>query len=92
MEAQPAAIDARISVWFWIALLLQLATGPFYLAAGLVVPTVPLLILWAIWVVLTVMLVRWRRRGPLLLLVPVAAVAIWFGYASLGEIIFGWTA
>jgi hypothetical protein len=76
-----------------VAVALHLAAGVFYLAAGLVAPLWAVLALWVAWAVLLAALVRlWRRRPPLALLVPLAAVALIFGTITTGEQLLGWTA
>ena len=76
-----------------LAVLLQLGVGVFYLAAGLVAPAWAVLALWALWVVLLLVLVRaWRRRPPLALVVPLLALALFFGALTAGEQLLGWTA
>ena len=76
-----------------LAILLHLGIGVFYAAAGLVAPLWAVLLLWAAWLVLLVVLVRlWKRRPPLALLVPAAAVGLIFGVVSAGGQVLGWTA
>jgi hypothetical protein len=81
----------RITWWFWLALLLQLGAGFFYMVSGLLVPQWPLMLLWLVWIALTVLLVTWRGRGTRTLWVPVLATGFWFAYIYLGEVLFGWT-
>ena len=79
-------------IWFVLAAILQAAVGFMYLASGLMAPLYGIVILWAIWIAATVVLVRFRRRGPILLLVPIAAAALWFGIMTLGDTVLDWTA
>ena len=81
-------------VAFWLAVALQLAVAVFpYSASGLVAPLPGLIVLALIWIGLFVFLWRWRPRNQwLYLLVPVAAVALWFAVLTIGERVFGWTA
>ena len=78
----------------WIALALHVAVGFFpYGASGLVAPPWGLVVLFALWALLLVVLVRWRpAKRWLLLVVPVAALAVWFVVVSAGEAFLGWTA
>ena len=76
-----------------VAAAAQLVAEFFYLASGLVAPlwAVALLLVW--WAVLTVAGVRLvRNRSYLVLLVPVAAAATWFGVLWFGGEVLGWTA
>jgi hypothetical protein len=76
-----------------IGLVAHLAMLVWYLASGLVAPlwaVVVLLLVWALLLALGIWL--WVRRPALVLLVPVAAAAIWFGAISAGEHFLGWTA
>lgn len=79
-------------VWFVVAAILHAAVGFMYLASGLMAPLYGIAILWAIWIACTVLLVRFRRRGPILLVVPIAAGLLWLGIMTLGDAFLGWTA
>ena len=79
-------------IWFVLAAILQAAVGFMYLASGLMAPLYGIVVLWAIWIAATVLLVRFRRRGPILLLVPVVAAGLWFGIMTLGDAVLDWTA
>ena len=78
----------------WIALALHILVGVFpYAASGLVAPLYGLVVLALIWLAGIIVILRWRPANAwLVLLVPVAAVALWFGVLTLGEAVFGWTA
>lgn len=78
----------------WVAIALHVLVGLFpYLASGLVAPPAGLAVLALIWIALFVAVWRWRPRpAALLLLVPVAAVALWFAVLSFGDAVLGWTA
>lgn len=78
--------------WFVVAAVMQAVVAFPYLMSGLLVPPYAVAILWAVWIAATVALVRFRSRGPVLLLIPIATAALWFGLISLGEALFGWTA
>ena len=77
-----------------IGLIAYLAVGVFpYLSSGLVVPFPWLLLLWGLWLV--GLFLAWRTlqsRPVMVLLFPVAAVALWFLYITAGEQLLGWTA
>jgi len=67
--------------------------GLFYVSAGLVAPLWAVIGLVIVWLSLVVLGVVWFRRHPLRVLVlPVVAVAVWFGVITLGERLLGWTA
>lgn len=64
-----------------------------YSVSGLVAPPWAVVLLLIVWLVLAVVAVRvHRRRGAWSLLVPVAAVALWFAVLGLGDAVLGWTA
>jgi hypothetical protein len=78
-----------------VGFMLHLAIGfvPFAVT-GLVAPLWGVLVLGVFWVAMlavAVVLTR-RRRAILVPLVPVASLAGWFGFVSLGSAVFGWTA
>ena len=76
-----------------LAVLLHLGVGVFYAAAGLVAPMWAVLILWAAWVVLLVVLLRiWSRRPPLALVVPLGATVLLVAVVTAGDQLLGWTA
>ena len=76
-----------------VAVALQLATGLFSLAAGLVAPAWAVLLLWAAWTGLLCVLVRlWRRHAVLALLVPPASLGLFLAALSAGEVWLGWVA
>lgn len=82
--------------WFVVAVVIaalaQLVAGFYYLASGLMAPLWAIVLLGVWWVILTligVLLVK--RRSYLVLLVPVVAVATWFGVMTFGEAVLGWT-
>jgi hypothetical protein len=77
-----------------IGLILYVVTGVFpYAASGLVAPLWGIAFLylgWGIGLFLTVIL--YRRRSPLALVMPVAALVFWWAVISIGEAAFDWTA
>ena len=79
-------------LWFALACVVHLVVGFFYISSGLVAPLWGVLLLLAIWLALAVVLVRLRERGPVTLLVPVAAGAIWFFVLWIGQALLDWTA
>ena len=80
-----------------VGVVLHLAIGVFpYAASGLLVPIWGIVVLYALWLALAVVLVRLLRgeqRRPMLApLVPVAALTVWFAVVTAGEALFDWTA
>lgn len=81
------------SVIPWVGLAGMVVVLPFYLSSGLVAPLWAIVVLLVLWVVMVAVGLRERHRRPwLLLLMPVVAVALWFGVISAGEAWLGWTA
>ncbi|WP_344122464.1 hypothetical protein [Kocuria aegyptia] len=83
--------------WFVVAVVIaalaQLVVGFYYLASGLMAPLWAIVLLGVWWVVLTLIGVRLvQRRSYLVLLVPVVAMATWFGLMTFGGSVLGWTA
>ena len=80
---------------FWTALLaglLHLAVLPFFAATGLLAPAWAVMVLLVAWALLAAgLFVLVRRGSPLALLVPPAAMAVWFGTLTAGEQLLGWT-
>lgn len=73
--------------------LAHLVPGYFMLVSGLVAPLWAIVMMLAIWVVLAVVLVRMVRAGSWLTpLIPIIAMAIWWGTIMLGGNVLGWTA
>lgn len=75
-------------------LVLYIATGVFpYLASGLVAPLWGIAVLYVGWLVGLWLTVRlYRRRSAWALVMPLAALAFWWGIITLGESFFDWTA
>jgi len=85
------SLAARIAGW--LGLLAHLAVLIFYAASGLVAPLWAVVVLLVIWVALLVLaIVLLRRRPAWALVVPIAAVAIWFAAISAGDAWLNWTA
>ena len=77
----------------WIALGLLVLTGIPYGSSGLLVPVYGLAILFVVWVVLLVVVLRWKPEPRWwLLVVPLGAVAAWFAILTAGEAWLDWTA
>lgn len=77
----------------WIALGLFVVTGVPYGSSGLLVPPYGLVVLFVVWVVLLVVVLRWKPQPRWwLLVVPMAAVAAWFAILTAGEMWLNWTA
>lgn len=81
-----------MTVTAWIALLLHLGVGYFYLLAGLLAPRWAVAGLLGMWFVLLWWLIRLRQEQWKPLVIPVAGAAVWFGVLMLGDILLGWTA
>jgi hypothetical protein len=76
----------------WLALVLHVLVGYPYLVSGLVAPAYGVAVLIAIWTGLLVLLLRLRSGRPLLaLLVPPAALAVWYAVLALGGSLLGWS-
>ena len=77
-----------------IGLILYIATGVFpYAASGLVAPLWGIAVLyfgWGIGLFSTIIL--YRRRSAWALVMPLVALAYWWGVVSIGEAVFDWTA
>ncbi|HEY7874636.1 MAG TPA: hypothetical protein VIG64_05895 [Actinomycetota bacterium] len=79
-------------IWFWVAIVLQLVVGFFYLLSGLLAPLWAVGVLVAAWIALSVLLIRTRSQGPRDLWAPVLAAALWLGAMAAGEHLLGWNA
>jgi hypothetical protein len=81
------------TIAWWVGLLAHLGMGVWYAASGLVAPAWAVVGLLVIWVALLLVGLRLRTRRPwLMLLIPVAAVAIWVAVISAGDAFLDWTA
>ncbi len=85
---------ARITPFGLSALVLHVLFGVFpYAFSTLLAPWLGVALLALVWIALAALGWRWRtRRSPLPLLVPLVAIAAWFGVLALGDRLFGWTA
>jgi hypothetical protein len=84
-------LAARIAGW--VGLLGHVAVGFFYAASGLLAPPWAVIVLLVTWTGLLVLaIVLLRRRPAWTLLVPAAAVLIWFAAMSAGDAWLNWTA
>jgi len=95
-DRTPAAVARVPPGWQvaagWLALVLHVLVGFPYLVSGLVAPGSAVVTLLAIWTGLLVLLLRLRPTRPLLaLLVPPAALAIWYAVLALGGALLGWS-
>lgn len=75
-----------------LGIVLYLGVGFIFLTSGLVVPFPWLAVLWAIWIVGVYPLVKtFQSRRAWTPLIPLAAIAFWWVYLSMGEALLGWT-
>ena len=90
--ADSTSVVAR--VFGWLGFVAHLATGIWYAAAGLLAPLWAVIVLWIIWLGMTVWAFRLARSGTPLwtLAVPLIDIAIFFAAISAGEAFLGWTA
>jgi hypothetical protein len=84
----------RVSPFGLAAIVLHVLFGIFpYGFSTLLAPGVGVVVLALVWVALAVVAWQWRaRRSAVPLLVPLVAVAAWFGVLSLGDALLGWSA
>lgn len=88
--ARPGAGPVVVGV---LAGLAHLGPGFLIVVSGLVAPLWAVALMLAGWIALAVVLVRLVQRGSWWTpVVPVAAMAAWFGVLILGERLLGWTA
>lgn len=72
--------------------LLLLPVGFFYLASGLVVPTLMIPVMWIIWLAFVGVAIWQRSRPWVVLATPFAAALAWAAIVSAGDAFLGWTA
>lgn len=87
-------MSERSGKWLGAAgfLLHVLAAFP-YAMTGLVAPPWGVALLWSIWLALLgVAVALWRTRPAAVLVVPVAAIVVWFGVLAIGDVALRWTA
>lgn len=76
----------------WLGLLGHLAVLPYYLASGLVAPLWAIVLLLLAWLgLLALAVLAVRARSAWALLIPVAALAVWWAGITAGELFLGWT-
>jgi hypothetical protein len=93
LDEEPTQPPLWARIVGWLAVLAHLALFFWYVASGLVAPGWAVAVLLAIWAALLVVVIKLRRTHPFLAwLVPVFALAFWFGAISAGEAWLGWTA
>ncbi|HEY9350770.1 MAG TPA: hypothetical protein VIP75_08750, partial [Acidothermales bacterium] len=77
----------------WVAFGLYLPIGLLYLISGLVVPLYGVVLLFAAWALLLIVLFRLLATRPAwALLIPALAVALWVGVLAFGGSVLNWTA
>jgi hypothetical protein len=60
--------------------------------SGLIMPAWAVISLGVLWAIAVVVAIRWRRQPGLVVIVPLALLAIWFLTAWIGDTFWGWTA
>ena len=84
---------AKASPWPFVGMAGMACAFFLYAASGLVAPPWGVAVLLLVWLALFVLAVRWWTPHPRrLLLLPVVAVALWFGLLTAGDVFLGWTA
>lgn len=92
-EAGTSTVGGRRRWPLYVAIAAQVGLGVFpYSASGLLAPPAGVVAAGLLWLVLTLTLLPMRRRGLLVLLVPVVTAAAWFALMTVGDFLFGWTA
>ena len=88
------AIEKRgVSPWGFVGLVGMVAAFFPYAASGLVAPYWAVGVLVVVWLVMFVITCRWFMPHPKRTLVmPVIAIALWFGAISAGAFFLDWTA
>ena len=83
----------KTSPWPFVAMVGMAGCLFLYAASGLLAPWYGVLVLLVIWLGLFVVVTRWWTPHPRrTLLLPVAALALWFVVLTLGEVLLDWTA
>ena len=81
----------QVSPWPFVAMIGMAACFFLYAASGLVAPWWAVALLLAVWVVLFGLNCAWFVRHPRRTVVlPVLALALWFGALTLGGWLLGW--
>jgi hypothetical protein len=90
-QSQPRQSGLAVAA-FVVALVAHLAIGVPLLSLGLVAPLWAIVIFWLLWGFMLWVLLRLRRRRPLLTLpVPIVTAAAVIGGLTLGGELLGWT-
>lgn len=77
----------------WIGIAGLVSVLWLYGASGLVAPAWAVVALLVLWLVQFVLACRWFSRRPyVVLLMPLVALALWFGVIMAGGAFLGWTA
>jgi hypothetical protein len=74
-----------------IGFALQAIAGVFVSASGLIMPAWAIAATVTVWLTGLVVAIRHRRRPLVVLLVPVATMAVWLLTGWAGETFLGWT-
>ena len=84
-------VSRRSRGLLFLSAFLQLVVGLPYLFAPVLAPGGVVLVLWATWLALTIILfLVWRRgAGTSLLLVPLATFLLWFGILAAAQLVVG---
>ncbi len=83
----------KASPWPFLAMIGMAGCFFLYAVSGLLAPWYGVVLLMVVWVVLFVTATRWWTPHPRrTLLLPLIAVAVWFGVLTAGEALFDWTA
>lgn len=90
MEGRGPSAFERVTVILGFALLI--AEAGLVIVGGLIMPLYGVAIMAAVWIVAFALAIRARARATLVLLIPVAFLAIWLAVAWLGDVLLGWTA
>jgi len=83
----------KASPWPFVAMIGMAGCFFLYVSSGLLAPWYGVVLLLVIWVVLFVVATRWWTPHPKrTLLLPLIALALWFGVLTACEVLFDWTA
>lgn len=83
----------KASPWPFVGMSGMAAVFFLYAASGLLAPAWAVVALLAVWLVLFALACRWWTPHPRrTVLLPVLALAVWFGTITAGDIWLDWTA